>query len=257
MSRRTLGLPPKLLALFSAVALSACGGGGGGGGGSSGGGGSGSKETGLAAGVYDVNLEFPDGGTANLFGLVSDTGKLIFFQNLTALTSVDLQFSTQNTISGSGITVDLDVGSWVQYEGGVTGTVVPVESASLRVIADDSDNESVAQLTRDNASSNQSITLDQLSANYSMLVGGETTAFTVNDEGEITGSTTDGCTFFNGQITIPDPSINLFEVHYEADLCSDPDENGEFIGLGTFEPGSDRILFATTNEKAARIFVSD
>lgn len=251
MSRRTLGLPPKLLALFSAVALSACGGGGGGGG-SSGGGGSGSGPVVLQPGVYDARLEFVVGTPEDVVALVSRSGKLIFFNGSTALTSVDLVYGSQSSVSGSGVTVRFSGGNWTAFQGTLSGTVNSAQSARLQVSSDGT----VITLVRDNDFTAQGVTLTDISGSYN-AEGGGALFFNIAPDGGLTGGNGGGNCAFNGQVTIPDESVNLFEVTYNAANCTDSELNGDFVGLGTFFPDAsapDGIIFATTDEEVGGVF---
>lgn len=253
MSRCTLGLPPKLLALFSAVALSACGGGGGGGGGGSSGGGSGGEATGLETGVYDMEAQFPDDTSRNdLIGLVGPGDQFIFFDPFAintrpALTRVDLEFGASSAISGTGVTVAYDGSDWSSDEGGVAGTLNSRENARLRVLADDSANETVLDLVRSNEFSDQGLNMAELSAIYTST--GVT--FTINGNGDLTGTKVEGNCSFAGTVTIPNSSVNVYELTFTAGCSSAPELSGQFSGLGTFFPATDDdaggILFATTD----------
>jgi len=87
-----------------------------------------------------------------------------------------------------------------------------------------------------------------------------TNTFTIHSDGAITGSDQRGCNFF-GQVVIPDRTVNVFELTYEANCPAVPDEeaaeddrNGEYTGLGTYDSSGNEVIFYSRNGSVAMFF---
>jgi len=153
-------------------------------------------------------------------------------------------------------------GEWQESERGtILGRVVSPEEARLepggRI-------ENVL-LTRDPGLSDQDpgqeLDLEEISGTYSMSQPGSP-SITINGAGEITGTVSE-C-ILNGQVEIPEPSLNIYELSYTASNCdtlgqvSASQRNGKYLGVGLFDPdsttGTGDIDFAASNGKITFFF---
>ena len=69
-----------------------------------------------------------------------------------------------------------------------------------------------------------------------------TASVAIDADGIISGSNTDGCQY-NGQISIPDSTVNIYKVAFTASSCGS--YNGEYSGLATYA-----YLHANSSRKA-------
>lgn len=235
---------PFVAALF----LSACGGGGS----------SSSTETPpetsieLSAGGYYTEIAFSDGSTVDAITLLSSSGKFVTVVDFTDITVGNLSFGSTNQITGSGTDVIYD-GTWQTIDGTITGTAHTASSATIKATAPGY--ESTVTLTRDDAYSNLGVSLDQLSGTYIMSSPEVyTTSVTVASDGTVTGNDETGCVF-NGQVTIPNGTFNVYEVSYTASNCADTQRNGQFFGLGAYDPSLGEIEFAGSDGEVSAVFI--
>jgi len=244
-----------ILAVFSALTLSACSGGGDSGG-------SGSSATELKSGVYNIGRLFSNGSTKEGLSLISPTGKFVANLDKASFTFGNISFSASGDISG---TIDEFIlgPPWKITSGSLSGQVVSSDEANLRAQKDSLSTNSV--LLRIPASSDTGLTLEKISTTYNMSDPGKDPVITIAPDGAITGGTgvdQRDCVF-NGQVTIPDESTNVFELTYTASLCAnDPDEDalgkdrdGEFSGLGTYNASEGELLFYARNKVVAWKFL--
>tara|TARA_R110002096_G_scaffold429184_1_gene641798 strand:- start:942 stop:1727 length:786 start_codon:yes stop_codon:yes gene_type:complete len=250
-AKATIGI----LAVFSALTLSACSGGGGGGGSSAS---SGSSATELKPGVYDIGRLFSNGSTKEGLSLISPTGKFVANLDSKSFTFGNIVFSASGTISGAVVEYILGP-PWELTNGTLSGQVVSSEEANLGAQNGNLSTNSV--LLRKPEFSDSSTSFEKMDATYFMSDPSDTAAITIAPDGSLEGTDQLDCTF-SGQIVIPDKNINVFEVTYTASLCAeDPDEqalpddrNGEFSGLGFLSPSGDEIIFYSRNGKVAWMF---
>lgn len=88
-----------------------------------------------------------------------------------------------------------------------------------------------------------------------------TNTFTIGPDGGVIGSDQRGCNFL-GQVVIPDKTINVFELTYDASNClaapgeeaTADDRNGEYTGLGTYDSSGNEVIFYSRNGTVAMFF---
>jgi len=88
-----------------------------------------------------------------------------------------------------------------------------------------------------------------------------TNTFTIHSDGSVTGNDQLNCVFL-GQVAIPDKTINVFELTYEASNClaapgeeaTADDRNGEYTGLGTYDSSGNEVIFYSRNGSVAMFF---
>lgn len=238
---------------FSPIVLSsllvACGGGGGG---------SSSTDTSaetsveLSPGAFATEIAFSDGSTVDAATLLSPTGDFVVLVDFEDITVGSLQFGSNGAISGSGTDYYFD-GSWQTQSGTITGTASSSSRAKIKATAPGY--ESNSTLVRDNDYSDLGVTLSQLSGTYTMDVSGVfMTSVTIASDGTVTGSDETGCAF-NGNIVIPDTQYNVFEVSYTAANCADSERNGDYSGLGAYDPDLSEIQFAGASSEVGSFFI--
>lgn len=100
--------------------------------------------------------------------------------------------------------------------------------------------------------------LQSISGNYTAknLVSGGTGSVSVSTNGGLTGSDSFGCQY-NGQLTVPDPKFNMFQVSVTVSSCGG--SNGTYSGYGAqtdyynLDDGKSLTLVATNNTYAGLI----
>jgi hypothetical protein len=170
---------------------------------------------------------------------------------------------TDDAISGSLTFYNLVSGQWELEEGVISGTVTTSETANL-VIKTDSDMSATVKIDRLNDESDRGISLAVLSGTYFMAQadnpsGDFDMSFTIDANGALTGSDSTGCAF-NGEITIPDPKLSIFEMEYTAGNCGDSnsvggeDRNGQFASFGIYGASTGYIEIVGANGKVPSFF---
>lgn len=270
-------LPATSLAL--SLLLAACGGGGGGGGDNSTAdttdpsGGTNEPATRLKAGRFNTTVTYENSPSRDGLTILSPTGR---FASALQLTQQELDAGDRPNISFgeykfdngeiSGSATDfiyiVDNESWVSSTGEIDGTV---EAPGEGVLGGEASNSSTSiNLKRQPDYSDQGVTLSELSGTYTQSGNTLHTSITVDSGGTVTGNGGEnGCQVFtgeNGGVTIPDTSLNVFEIKYTVANCKDeagdpaPEKNGEFSGVGTFDSEDSRLEFLANNEEIAVLF---
>lgn len=241
------------VALCSSLFLAACGGGGS----SSDGGDQENTSATLRTGAFYTTVSFDGGGSAEAITFLSPTGKFLTAFDETDITFGTLQFSNGN-ISGGGTDYVLS-DTWEQTDGEISGTVNSKETASLTATAPGYSSQ--IEIERENTYSDLGVTLDQVSGTYLMSEPGFLdVSVTISSDGTVTGNDESGCAF-NGTLTIPDEQINIFEVSYTAATCGDSgdavasERNGDYSGLGAYDPDLGELEFAGRNGQVAVFFI--
>ena len=239
--------------ILMGLALTACGGGGGGGGDDLTTAPPEQPTTELQAGGYVTEIAFEDGTTVGAATLLSPTGEFVVLVDIDDITVGTLDFGSGGTITGSGTDYVFDGTSWQTQGGTISGEATSETTATITATAPGY--ESVSTLERDDQYSDLGVTLAGLSGTYTMSAPGIfTTSVTIASDGIITGSDETGCVF-NGNVAIPDPSINVYEVTYSANNCADSQRNGDYSGLGAYDPDIGEIQFAGAGNQAASFFI--
>lgn len=249
---------------LSIVGLAGCGGGGGGGG--SDGGGS-EPATEVKAGAFNTTITYPNSDSdAEVPGVafVSPSGR---FASVVVKTSVysggDLQFDGSGNVSGpvKDVAYSNTENKWVVNTGTLEGTV---QNSANMVLKGKGDNfESQIAFERESFLSDRGVSLSQMAGVYSMAdTSGGTITLTVYEDGALVGS--DETCQFNGQVSVPNPDINVYEVDFTATLC-EADKNGvpgdrrdgNFTGVGSLIPddAGGTLSFGSSDGEVALIFV--
>ncbi|MEX1228393.1 MAG: hypothetical protein WD623_02440 [Marinobacter sp.] len=183
---------------------------------------------------------------------LSPTGNFSFILGADSITSGTLTFDGTNVV-GTAVEYEL-FDKWFRSPGALTSTAVSNESATF----DPSGIVDEFTITRDSVASDQTLTFDQIQGLYKTTAGAEP-QITVDVDGGINGVDR-GC-ILKGQITIPVPAINVYELNYEASGCNAVGEvtgsqrDGEYLGVGTFNPAdAGGIEFGASNGKIASFF---
>jgi hypothetical protein len=110
------------------------------------------------------------------------------------------------------------------------------------------------------------VNLIDVAGMYSQTSGnGITTNFVITDAGELSGSDTTGCSF-DGDLFLPDPSgnaLSIIEVDFTASGCgatpnlSSGDRDGDYNGVGYYQPDLETLTFGLVNQNVTGLFVSE
>ncbi len=207
----------------------------------------------LTPGGYATNIAFSDGSTVEAVTLLSPTGGFVVLVDFEDITLGTLQFGSNGSISGSGTDFYFEGGSWQTQSGTLSGEALSASRASIKATAPGY--ESTSTLVRDDQYSDLGVTLAELGGTYTMDVTGVfRTSVTISADGTITGSDETGCVF-NGNVVIPDTQYNVYEVSYTAANCPDSQRNGQYSGLGAYDPGLAEVQFAGANDELAAFFI--
>jgi hypothetical protein len=237
-----------IIIVFSALTLSACGS-------SSSGTKPKAQASDLKPGIFYIGRVFTDGSTKEGISLLSSTGEFVATLDRNSFTFSTLTFSGSGEFSGPIVEYILG-DSWGLTSATLSGEITSSRKANL--IASRSNLTSNGVLLRNDKPSDLGVTFDELSAVY--VATNSTSWITIGPEGEVTGEDR-GCDFY-GQVVIPDKTINVFEVTYKASTCSPllaegaeaMDRDGEFTGLGTYDPSGGELLFFARNGTVAWMF---
>lgn len=208
------------------VALTACGGGGGGGG---------SDATDnnvvvpppvqapvMPAGVWTGTVT-ADGVIYEAAGIIAPDGEARFITDGGEQTGLSL------TLDGGSFSA---TGESYTYDGIYLGAGTASGSFTETTIAGTTESNGEVQstfafiqsdVTADGAS------LDAIKGNYSDL--NQTASVAIDTDGVITGSDVDGC-IYEGQVTIPNTDINVYELSLTISTCGEYD--GDYSGLATY-----------------------
>lgn len=237
-----------IIVVFSALTLSACGGGGG-----SSGSEPKAQSTDLKPGVFYIGRVFTDESTKEGISFLSPTGKFVAILDLVDFGT--LTFSDSGQFSGQ--IEEYNLGDFSgPTSGTLSGEVKSSKEANLT--ASKTDFAANGLLFRNDTLSDLGVTFEELSGSYTIT--NSTPWINIGPTGEVTGG--DEKCVFNGQVVIPDKTINVFELTYKASSCPPlPEENatesvrnGDFSGLGTYDPSVGEVLFYARNGTVAWMF---
>lgn len=254
--------------LCASLILSACSGGGSSSSSSS----SGRDATTLKAGLYEAKINYvngarpqtaatylsPTGKFAIAFGGNAglSLGKLAFESTKISGTSNDYRQLAPNQPDPNGFVEDKGV-----EEGTINGTINSQESATFSTADAAGRVDTNVTLQRQNSLSDLGISLKRAAGTYVSSVTGESkVALTVGEDGSLFAQypQTTGCQLVGIEtLSVPDASINVFDITYTMSNCTNDDRNGEYSGVGFFGPTPDqrmRVAFAAHNGKVAMQF---
>lgn len=215
------------------------------------------QATALKSGVFDIGRLFSDGSTKEGISLLSPTGNFVVNLDRNSYSFGTLGFSDAGNISGQIVEYILN-STWSLTSATLSGEVRSAESADLRAKSSEVTSNSVLQ--RNPELSDLGVTLDNLSGIF-MSDTENTNTFTIGTDGGVIGSDQRGCNF-RGQVVIPDKTINVFELTYDASNCpaapnegaTADDRNGEYTGLGTYDSSGNEVIFYSRNGSVAMFF---
>ena len=215
----------------------------------------------LKAGVYTAVVSYTD-GRDDLVGpmLLSATGNFTFPFGADFITSgtLNLEGSDEQGADIGGPVVEYELfDTWSRTTGTIVGIVEPDLNESA--VLDTGAQVDGINITRNNDASDENLSFDQQIAGRYETTGSDA-QIDIDVEGRIDGFDR-GC-ILEGQITIPVPEINIYELSYEASGCTNlaeataEERNGDYLGVGTFIPaaGDEGIKFAASNGKIAFFF---
>lgn len=275
MFKPTANLIPRFSLLFAVVSLAACGG-------SSSSGGSGPTPGGVddpAAATAPVEPGFfttsvtHDSGAPDqdAFALISSTGQYAFFTDGVDGIFGTVAFGNEDTFTGGAENVFLDE-TWQSVDGSVQGNSISAEQFNARFTASTAEGDAGTDITgnRSNTVSDRSLTMEELSATYSLSGSDQTTAVTIGSDGSVTGSETvtgsdpdKGC-IISGSVEIPDAAYNIFEGNLSLTNCASIEgatseqRNGEYPVIGFLNPvedGPGDLVFVGTNSDVIFLFI--
>ncbi|WP_166260498.1 hypothetical protein [Marinobacter salicampi] len=241
----------------SIFALSACGGGGSSGSDSPTAPASSLKDQ-VAPGVYTTELVDDSGKiTEGFVSILSPTGKHVVAVNQADMTTGALEFRTDGTFSGVGQRIFVKDG-WKIRNLDIKGKVGD-DRESLQLVT----NDYRAALSRKNELSDQPISLELISGSYTRTTADGDTVFTLNGE-SLDGFSADTSCVYNGQVAIPDTSINVIEISFLAENCKDVQQttgeqrNGQFTALATYDnEGNGTLTFVGNNGEVNVLFLGE
>lgn len=139
-------------------------------------------------------------------------------------------------------------------EGAINGTVNSQSSANFRTADALGDVKSTANMRRLGLLSDLGISLSRASGTY--VRGESTVALDVGADGSLFAQYPEiGCTL-NGTLSVPNASINVFDIDYTLSGCSLERRDGDYSGAGYFVLQTDQmqIAFAAHNGIVAMKF---
>lgn len=194
----------------------------------------------IKPGYYTTSVFIDDGNTyRGVATIVDPNGNFAtIISNTSAFFGV-LAGAGGSDLVGAG-TYILRTDNWHRIDSSIEGQASDQENAAFSMSAPDDGYQSSHELARTNAISDITISLADISGTYmSNTPGSITTSITVDLDGSVSGSDERGCVF-NGTLSIPDNSVNTFQVIFSASNCNSTDEasaeqaNGEYAALGVF-----------------------
>ncbi|MDN6320054.1 MAG: hypothetical protein L0J77_09830 [Marinobacter sp.] len=259
------------MVVFSALALGACGG-------SSSSSSSNNSATELKPGVFYMGKKLSADEELVGESFISSTGKfVIFLRNESEVDGglvVEKSFTFGNLQYSSGkLSSQIEEykylnppeadASWDRLEGSLFGDLKSSKRADLTSSISESSPITKGVLYRDDKRSDPNLTINDIYNSFMMTNSGTTTTVTItpdsSDESKGTfvvnqGDTCNG----NGEVSIPDQAINVFEVTYKVSNCpSSTDENaaqglrdGDYSGLGTYDA---KAVDSTNNRSTAHL----
>jgi len=251
--------------LWASLILAACGGGGSGGSSSSGG--SDGDTTSLKAGLYETVVTYVNGAPSQKpVTYFSPTKKFVTVFGVDAGLSFGTFEFDGSSLSGTSTDYrqldpnNRDPDGFVEKkgleQGTISGTVTSQESAEFSTADADGEVKTNVDMKRQNLISGLGISLDKAAGTY--VKGDSQVALDVGANGSLFAQyPTIGCVL-GGTLSVPDASINVFDIAYTLSSCATDNRNGEYSGVGFFVPESAdqgrQVVFAAHNGKVSMKF---
>ncbi len=221
------------------LTLAACGGGGGGGS---------DPDTpppvSEVDGIWRGSFVSDSTGSYSLLGLIKD-GEI----RMLSADNGSIHAGTASVASGgvfSATTTDYAIGGTVYAETSMTGSYVQGQSISADYTATNGDSGTVS-LTYDELYDRDS-SLALTEGIWSVTEGAYTFTITIQADGTLDGSDTDGC-IYSGSVSIIDSNKNLYDVDVSAANCGVAD--GDYNGYGVIsddQSANDTFSLVANNE---------
>lgn len=260
MDYRAWGIVYWGLLGFSVVGLEGCGGGGGGGSGDDGP----RPATSVNPGAFVTDISYPSGNTAEGIAFLSPTGRFVSIVTLKTYADGQIAFDGAGGVSGSGRDVLYVGDEWLTVSGTLDGMVNNSESMTLTGRGQDF--QTGIEFSRESSFSDLGVRLAAMEGIYFMDVESiDSVTMAINRNGDLEGSDATGCAFL-GTVTIPDTSLNVYEVNFTASNCQESVDgtegalrNGSYTGVGSFNPaaGMGVLEFGSSNGNVALVFFGD
>lgn len=227
-------LGSSLVMVFTSFVLTGCGGGSGGGS---------SVPTpapivnSAVGGIWEGLITLTDGTKYEAAGFVTETGELRFITEDGA--------QQVGRISSAGSVINGEVTEYTASTAPVSGTITG-EISARNTLSGSAQFGGVTTSTfsfKYDTLYERDSSLAVVSGIYSDTDGiGYTETYTIESDGTITGSDTDGCVF-GGLVSILDPNYNMYRVQLTVSNCADLD--GTYTGLGALSDanGSENDTF--------------
>lgn len=204
-------------------------------------------------------LSSPDTGLA----ITSPTGRIAFSTDNRTLFA-QARLSETLTFTNDAFDFVRDVETTAPMESGEAGSATSIYGNSEdqsgtpgmtgTLLTETGDMDSRYRLTRSASLSDTGATLSATAGTYAMQWGtGITTTLTIDTSGALTGSDNAGCTY-NGEVILPDASLNVIEARIEASNCQASDtatgqeRNGTYNALGLMSDTTTLRLLMTNKE---------
>lgn len=255
--------------------VSACGGGGDGGSPSGSSASSGGDFSTLKAGLFNATVTYtntngappktattylsPTGQFAIVFGANAGLsfGTLTFDRLKINGTSNDYRQLTPDNPDPKGFLEEKD-----PRQGKIKGAITSQGSATFTTSDSEDQVNTTVTLQRQNALSNLGLSLSRVSGTYVMSVTGEPdVSLSVDSNGSLYAeyyTVATGCRLGGIEsLSVPDPSINAFNIAYTMSGCTKDIRNGDYSGVGFVGPTTDQrmqMIFAAHNGKVAMRF---
>lgn len=227
------------LLLTLCLVLAACGGGG------SSSDTPGAVTTSDATGIWQGTITQSGIGTFAVVGLI--------YGNDLRFISVDAGVLYEGTLTITGTnftatTTNIDINGGVASTSTLTGTIITASSITGTFTSSDGGSGSFS-LTYDPITT-RGASLATTDGNWSATDGmGYTMTLSIDANGLLTGSDTDGCVF-NGTVAVLDPAVNIYGIAVDVSLCADAAFNGSYDGYGVVGDttvANDTLTFVVSN----------
>lgn len=206
------------------------------------------------AGIYSGTL-MPSATTSyNLLGVISPSARTFFY---TYNTTGSVAIYTGNNVSKTNTTVTATLTPYVITKGntytvsGSNGTNTsafsgqqPTNQGTITGTANDGSSSASVVLNFATTDSLRSASLATLAGTYKKTAGTDSTTLTFDALGNMTGTDSSNCTY-TGKASVPDATINVYDVSSITVTCSTPTTPGVPItaASGSLVINSDNSIF--------------
>lgn len=219
--------------LFLIIFLSACGT-------------NGSNTDNEMGGIWFGALTNLDGSSIESKGYISETGTIFFFHETYIYTGNVTTLGNTFTAYGTELTPSKPPQSSL-----LSGTFHPHSSITSATFH-------AKQKTADSAYSFQTIyrrnsSLEQISGTYSLTTNDHTETYTIDSDGFISGSNSNGCVY-NGEIALIDSHYNMYKLDISIANCGS--KSADYKGLATLSDTNAENDTLTLIANSAELFIA-